>query len=145
MATLKEIQDAIDNKTFDPSKLSRQERNLVDEAIKRGLIKGPTTGTIIGQRQSAARDVATMDAASKNPIGVALQQQDSFFKGRNEAILAGDLIGSIYPYVADRKKYLVQLNPKYLEIKIQVCFQDQKFLIILQINLRKDYQGGLNY
>ena len=38
MATLKEIQDAIDNKTFDPSKLSRQERNLVDEAIKRGLI-----------------------------------------------------------------------------------------------------------
>ena len=104
MATLKEIQDAIDNKTFDPSKLSRQERNLVDEAIKRGLIEGPTTGTIIGQRQSAARDVATMDAASKNPIGVALQQQDSFFKGRNEAILAGDLIGSIYPYVADRKK-----------------------------------------
>ena len=104
MATLKEIQDAIDNKTFDPSKLSRQERNLVDEAIKRGLIKGPTTRTITGQRQSAARDVATMDAASKNPIGVALQQQDSFFKGRNEAILAGDLIGSIYPYVADRKK-----------------------------------------
>jgi len=104
MATLKEIQDAIDNKTFDPSKLSRQERNLVDEAIKRGLIKGPTTGTIIGQRQSAARDVATMDAASKNPIGVALQQQDSILKGRNEAILAGDLIGSIYPYVADRKK-----------------------------------------
>ena len=36
MATLKEIQDAINNKTFDPSKLSRKQRNIIDEAIDRG-------------------------------------------------------------------------------------------------------------
>ena len=104
MATLKEIQDAINNKTFDPSKLSRKQRNIIDEAIDRGLITGPNTSVIEGQRQSAAMDVATIDAATLDPFGVRLQQQDSNIKGRNTAILAGDLIGSIYPYVSDRKK-----------------------------------------
>ena len=104
MATLKEIQDAINNKTFDPSKLSRKQRNIIDEAIDRGLLTGPNTSVIAQQRQSAAIDVATIDAATLDPFGVRLQQQDSNIKGRNTAILAGDLIGSIYPYVSDRKK-----------------------------------------
>jgi hypothetical protein len=42
MATLKEIQDAINNKTFNPNKLDRKQRQLVDEAIRRGLITGPS-------------------------------------------------------------------------------------------------------
>jgi hypothetical protein len=104
MATLKEIQDAINNKTFDPSKYTRRQRDVIDQAIKKGLIKGPSMDELQSQRFSAARDVATMEAAEKNPIGVRLQQEDSMLKGRNEAILAGDLIGSIYPYVSDRKK-----------------------------------------
>ena len=104
MATLKEIQSALDNKTLDPSKLSIKEKQLIDEAIKRGALKGPLMDELTAQRGLAARDVATMDAAEKNPIGVKLQQDDSSLDGRSEAILAGDLIGSIYPYVADRKK-----------------------------------------
>jgi len=104
MATLQDIQSALDNKTLNPSNLSIKERQLIDEAIKRGALKGPLMDDLIKQRGSAARDVATMDAAEKNPIGVRLQQQDSALDGRSEAILAGDLIGSIYPYVADRKK-----------------------------------------
>ncbi len=104
MATLKDIQSALDNKTLDPSKLSIKEKQLIDEAIKRGALKGPLMDELTAQRGSAARDVATMDAAEKNPIGVRLQQQDSSLDGRSEAILAGDLIGSIYPYVSDRKK-----------------------------------------
>ena len=104
MATFKEIQSALDNKTLNPSNLSIKERQLIDEAIKRGALKGPFMDDLIQQRGSAAKDVATMDAAEKNPIGVKLQQDDSSLDGRSEAILAGDLIGSIYPYVADRKK-----------------------------------------
>ena len=56
------------------------------------------------ERAGAARDVATMDEAVKNPIGVRLQQTGSSLDGRSEAVLAGDLIGSITPYVAMRKK-----------------------------------------
>ena len=112
MATLKDIQDAIDNKTFDPSKLTPSQRRLVDEAIRRGAIKGPTTREITQQRKGAASDVALMKAASENPIGVRLQQQDSVLDGRSEAVLAGDLIGSITPYVTRRKKIFSEAKSK---------------------------------
>ena len=104
MATLKEIQDAIDNKTFDPSKLTPGQKRVVNEAIRRGLIKGPTTSQLELQRGAAAKDVAIMSAAEKDPIGTQLQLEDSAIKGRNSAILAGDITGSIVPYVLMRKK-----------------------------------------
>lgn len=104
MASIKDIQNQIDNNTLDPSKYSREERQLIDEAIKRGLITGPSMSELETQRVGAAKDVATIDEAVKNPIGVRLQQQDSSLDGRSEAVLAGDLIGSITPYVAMRKK-----------------------------------------
>ena len=104
MATLSQIQDAIDNKTFDPNKLTNRERRAVDEAIRQGLLKGPDTSTIMQERAGAARDVATLQAAEKDPIGVRNQLEDATFKGRNTAILAGDLTGSITPYVLNRKQ-----------------------------------------
>ena len=102
--SLEIIQKQIDEKTLDPSKLTRQQRALIDEAIKRGLIKGPTMGELQLQRGSAATDIAIMDAAEKNPIGTQLQLEDSNLKGRNEAILGGDITGSIVPYILMRKK-----------------------------------------
>ncbi len=104
MASLKDIQDQIDNNTFDPNKLTFRQRKAVDEAIKRGLITGPSMNELQSKRAGAAKDVATIDAAVKNPIGVKLQQQGSSLDGRSEAVLAGDLLGSITPYVAMRKK-----------------------------------------
>ncbi len=104
MASLKDIQDQIDNNTFDPNKLNARQKQAVDEAIRRGLIKSPSMSELQSQRAGAAKDVATMDEAVKNPIGVRLQQTGSSLDGRSEAVLAGDLIGSITPYVAMRKK-----------------------------------------
>ena len=104
MATLAEIQNAINNKTFDPNTLTPNQRRAVDEAIKKGLITGPDTSTITQERSKAARDVATLEQAEKDPLGLKLQQEDSAFKGRPTAILAGDLTGSITPYVLMRKK-----------------------------------------
>ena len=104
MATLQEIEKAIENKTLDPSKLNRRQRTLIDTAIDKGLIKGPKTDEIIQQRSGARRDVQILKAAQENPIGVQLQQEQSRLDGRSEAILAGDLIGSITPYVKQRKK-----------------------------------------
>ena len=104
MATIKEIQEAIDNNTFDPSKYNSRQRKAIDAAIKKGLLTGPSMSELQSLRSGAARDVATMDEAVKNPIGVRLQQTGSSLDGRSEAVLAGDLIGSITPYVMMRKK-----------------------------------------
>ena len=104
MATIKEIQDQINNNTFDPSKLDRKQTQALNEAIKRGLITSPSMSELQTERVGAAKDAATMNEAVKNPIGVRLQQQGSSLDGRSEAVLAGDLIGSITPYVMMRKK-----------------------------------------
>ena len=104
MASIKEIQEAIDNNTFDPSKYNSKQKRAIDAAIQKGLLTGPSMSELQSQRAGAAKDVATMDEAVKNPIGVRLQQQGSSLDGRSEAVLAGDLIGSITPYVAMRKK-----------------------------------------
>ena len=104
MATIKEIQDQINNNTFDPSKLDRKQTQALNEAIKRGLITSPSMSELQTERARAAKDAATMNEAVKNPIGVRLQQQGSSLDGRSEAVLAGDLIGSITPYVMMRKK-----------------------------------------
>ena len=112
MATLQEIETAIQNKTLDPSKLNQRQRNLIDNAIDQGFIKGPKTDVIIQQRKGATRDVQTLKAAQENPIGVQLQKEQSKLDGRSEAILAGDLIGSITPYVTQRKKIFSEAKSK---------------------------------
>jgi len=112
MATLKEIQDAIDNNTFDPSKYTNRQKSIIDQAIKKGLLKGPSMDELQAKRMGAAKDVATIEEAIKNPIGVQLQQKGSSLDGRSEAVLAGDLIGSIYPYVAMRKKIFSAVKSK---------------------------------
>jgi len=104
MATLKELQKKLDDKSLDPSKLSREQRQIIDELIRRGELKGPTMSTLSGQRDEAAQKIARADQFYADPIGSALAAEDSMFKGRPTAELAGDLTGSIAPYVVMRKK-----------------------------------------
>ena len=40
MATLQELQTALDKKTFDPSKLSKEQEAAVDYALESGQLKG---------------------------------------------------------------------------------------------------------
>ena len=49
MATLADIQKRLDDKTLDPSKLSREDRRAIDELIKRGKLKGPTMSELEAQ------------------------------------------------------------------------------------------------
>ena len=104
MATIKELQKKLDDKSLDPSKLNREQRQIIDELIRRGELKGPTMSTLSGQRDEAAQQVARADQFYADPIGSALKAEDSMFKGRPTAELAGDLTGSIAPYVVMRKK-----------------------------------------
>ena len=104
MATLKELQKKLDDKSLDPNKLDRKSRDAIDELIKRGDLKGPSMDELSLERNKAAGDIARRDQFYADPIGAALEAEDSMFKGRPTAELAGDLSGSIAPYVVMRKK-----------------------------------------
>ena len=102
--TLKELQKKLDDKSLNPNELSREQRAIIDELIRRGELKGPTMRDLTLQRDKAAKDIARADEFYADPIGSALEAEDSMFKGRPTAELAGDLSGSIAPYVVMRKK-----------------------------------------
>ena len=102
--TLEELQKKLDDKSLNPDELSREQRNIIDELIRRGELKGPTMGELRTQRDVAAKKIARADEFYADPIGQALQAEDSFFSGRPDAELAGDLSGSIAPYLLMRKK-----------------------------------------
>jgi len=102
--TLEELQKKLDDKSLDPSRLDRKQRSIIDELIKRGELKGPNIKELQAERNAAARAIARKEEFHADPIAAALEAEDSFFKGRPTAELAGDLSGSIAPYVAMRKK-----------------------------------------
>ena len=102
--TKEELQKRLDDKSLDPSKLNQRQRQIIDELIDRGELKGPKMSVLGAQRKTAAKEIARREEFYKDPIAAALEAEDSIFKGRPTAELAGDLSGSIAPYVTMRKK-----------------------------------------
>lgn len=140
MATLRELQKQLDDKSLDPSKLSRKQRLILDELIKRGDLKGPSMREVQAERGKAAQSIAREKSFYADPIAAALDAEDNpyFIKGRSTAELAGDVSASIAPYAAMRKKFMVLLNRVIFGKKAQVNFYNQ------QQKLQIDYQEGLN-
>ena len=85
-------------------KINQRTKTIIDELINRGELKGPSMRDLTLQRDKAAKEIARADQFYADPIGSALAAEDSMFKGRPTAELAGDLTGSITPYVVMRKK-----------------------------------------
>tara|TARA_Y100001938_G_scaffold139170_1_gene205656 strand:- start:139 stop:3186 length:3048 start_codon:yes stop_codon:yes gene_type:complete len=102
--TLKDLQKQLDDRSLNPNELSRDQRAIIDELIRRGELKGPSTSELTLQRDKAAKDIARADEFYADPIGQALEAEDSFFKGRPTAELAGDFSASVAPYAVMRKK-----------------------------------------
>jgi len=98
MATLQEIQERLDNKTLDPFALDQQQRDAIDSAIDAGQLKGPKTNELMLLREAVAGEIAQGKRFSENPIQEALEERDSFLKGRPGAVLAGDLTGVAVGY-----------------------------------------------
>ena len=106
MATINELQKQLDDKSLDPSKLNRKQRQIIDELIRRGELKGPNTSELSNMRSEAASSIAREREFYADPIGKALEAEDNpyFIKGRSTAELAGDVSASIAPYALMRKK-----------------------------------------
>jgi len=104
--TLKDLQKQLDDRSLDPSKLNKKQRAIIDELINRGELKGPKMSELGLQRKEAAENIARREEFYKDPIAAALAAEDNpyFIKGRPTAELAGDLSGSIAPYLLMKKK-----------------------------------------
>ena len=105
--TLKDLQKQLDDRSLDPSKLNKKQRAIIDELINRGELKGPKMSELGLQRKEASENIARREEFYKDPIAAALAAEDNpyFIKGRPTAELAGDLSGSIAPYLLMKKKY----------------------------------------
>ena len=101
---IEELQNLLDQKKLNPNDLSREDKAIIDELIRRGDITGPTMSELSQERKQAASDIAKEKEFEKDPIATALAAEDSFLKGRPTAVLAGDLTGSIYPYLKMKNK-----------------------------------------
>ena len=106
MATLEELQKKLDDRTLNPQDLSLKQRQIIDELIDRGDLKGPKMLELNQMRGAAADKIAKRESFYADPIGAALAAEDNpyFIKGRPTAELAGDLSGSIAPYVVMKKQ-----------------------------------------
>jgi hypothetical protein len=104
MSTIDEIQKKLDNNTLDPNSLTEEQRIIIDELINRGRLKGPTMSELSEKRDVARTEVAREKQFTAEPLASALAAEDSFFKGRPTAVLAGDLTGSLVPFYSMRKQ-----------------------------------------
>ena len=98
MSTLNQLQKKLDDKTLNPESLNEEQRMVIDALIKSGKLKGPTMGELSEMRLGAAEEVASEKEFLQDPLQV------STGVGQDTYELVGDITGSIYPYVANRKK-----------------------------------------
>ena len=104
MATIQQLQEQLDNRSLDPNTLSPKQRKIIDELIRRKKLTGPSMSQLSEQRKEIADQLATEEEFRRDPIATALAAEDSFFKGRPTAVFAGDITGSIAPYLTMREQ-----------------------------------------
>ena len=98
MSTLDKLQKKLDDKTLNPNSLNDQQRMVIDALIKSGKLKGPTMGELNEMRLGAAEEVASDKEFLQDPLKASTGYGQSTYE------LVGDIGGSIFPYVHNRKK-----------------------------------------
>ena len=98
MSTLKKLQEALDNKTLNTDKLTDEQKIIIDELIKQKKLRGPTTGELSELRGAARRKAARDKEFLQDPLKAATGVGQPTYE------LTGDVAGSIFPYVYNRKK-----------------------------------------
>lgn len=128
MATLAEIQSAIDGKAFDPRSLSNEQRSAVDDAFKQGILKGYTgIGELEAERDVASEAIAKRKTEQAQPFTTATKGISPFSDEgitRADMEMVGDVGGSLFAYLQDKDKimnsvlkpginagYGIQMNP----------------------------------
>ena len=95
---IEDLQKQLDDKTLNPNNLSNEQKAIIDELIRRKKLKGPTMGELSKMRLGAAEEVAREKEFIQDPLLA------STGVGQPTYELVGDITGSIFPYVYNRKK-----------------------------------------
>jgi len=92
------LQKQLDDKTLNPDNLSDEQKAIVNELIRRKKLKGPTMGQLGEMRDDATQEIVSEKEFLQDPLKAATGVGQPTYE------LTGDIAGSIYPYVANRKK-----------------------------------------
>ena len=98
MSTLDKLQKKLDDRTLNPNDFNAEQRATIDALILDGRLKGPTMSELSEMRRSATEEIVSEREFLQDPLKAATNV------GLPTYELVGDITGSIYPYVANRKK-----------------------------------------
>lgn len=113
MATLQELQQKLDDKTFDPSKLNREQEAAVNIAFKEGQLKGyKDVSEIRKEREIGAALVAKEKSERAQPFTTATQGLTPSGTGieRRDMELIGDVGAGFSVYLKDAPKVVEALK-----------------------------------
>ena len=114
MASVKELQQRLDNKTFNPAELSPQQRDAVDMALQQGVLKGyANVSEIERERKIGAKGVALEKEKRAQPFTTATEGKVPFTdKGveRSDLELIGDVTGAGFVYMKDMPKIVQEFR-----------------------------------
>lgn len=97
MANLQELQNLIDRKELNPANLGNQQKKVMDALFQKGALTGyNNVDEMIAERETARENIKQDALEKANPGG----------KTNFGYVIAGDLFGSMVPYVLDRKKLM---------------------------------------
>ena len=98
MSTLETLQKKLDDRTLNPNEFNAEQRAIIDGLIDTGRLKGPKMSELSEMRRSATEEIVSEREFLQDPLKAATNVGQPTYE------LVGDITGSIYPYVANRKK-----------------------------------------
>ena len=106
MSELEQIQGLLNNKQFDPDKLTRDQENQMNMLFRSGQLKGyDNVSDIKQERSQARRELAAEAETADRPIETATQDLPVFGEVNRQTFEGvGDITGSLIPYFQDREK-----------------------------------------
>ena len=106
MSELEQIQGLLNNKQFDPDKLTRDQENQMNMLFRSGQLKGyDNVSDIKQERSQARRELAAEAETADRPIETATQDLPVFGEVNRQTFEGvGDITGSLIPYIQDREK-----------------------------------------
>ena len=112
MASVQELQKALDSKQLDTSTLNKKQLRSLDKAFKAGVLtgyasvnelrteQGMAAETLAGEKEKQLRPFQAATVSAIYPEGIA----------RADFEMVGDVTGNVIPYLLDSKKIMSQIT-----------------------------------
>ena len=112
MASIQELQKALDNKALDTSTLNRKQLRSLDRAFKAGVLTGYADINELRVEQGGAADTLAAEKEKQLKPFQAATVSAVYPEGiqRADFEMVGDVTGNVIPYVLDAKKITNQLT-----------------------------------